>query len=106
MRIGFSSTHFTDANDNPTGGHSYGTGFAIAWQHGPLGRGDDRSSPNGAFVEDIIDAARERLTFFQDSKFACDANHLAICALTEALEHLDNRTRDRESRQVEGTHVV
>ena len=104
MRLGFTAVHFKDEDENPTGGHSFGVGFSIAWQHGPLGRGDDRQAPNGAFVEDIIDAAKERLAFFQDSKFSCEANRLAISCLEQALYVLDQRTKDREARGVEGLH--
>ena len=48
--------HWTDSDGNPTGGVSSGRGFTISWQNGPLGRGEDRVEPNGAFVEDVIAA--------------------------------------------------
>lgn len=109
MHIGFHSKNTQDENGNPTGGVVVGTGFTIAWQDGPLGRGDDRKAPNGAFVEDVIDAARQRIAFYQeaaDGRFACDENSEALRHLVAALAALDSRTRNREARQVEGTHVA
>src|SRR3990172_3652540 len=94
-----------DENGNPTGGSVRGTGMSIDWQDGPLGRGEERKEPNGAFVETVIDAARQRIQFYQDSKFNCRENAIAITKLEEALLWLNKRTADREKRQVEGTHT-
>ena len=102
----FKSNHFADSEGNPSGGTTFGQGFAIGWQNGPLGRGADRKEPNGAFVEDIIAAARDRLEFYQSSKFACEANETAIEHLAAALGVLNARTAERERRAVEGTHAV
>lgn len=93
-----------DANDNPTGGHVYGTGIKIDWQDGPLGRGEDRIEPNGAFVETVLSAAKQRLEFFNEGKYRCRENSLAITKIEEALHWLEHRTREREARNVEGTH--
>ena len=106
MRSGFQSSQFSDSNGNPEGGQTFGRGFAIAWQRGPLGRGEDRQEPNGAFVEDVIDAAKDRLEFYQRSKFACEENATAIKHLESALGALESRSAKRESRGVEGTHKV
>ena len=98
-----------DSNGNPTGGFVKGTGLDIDWQNGPLGRDKDRIRPNGAFVETVIAAAKQRLEFYQDAsngKFACRENAVAIAKLEEAMMWLDKRTKDREERQVEGTHTV
>ena len=89
-----------------TGGVSCGRGFTISWHHGPLGRGNDRQEPNGAFVEDVIEAARRRIAAFQDSKFACPENAEAIMGLQHALAALDKRTRERDSKGVEGTYDI
>jgi hypothetical protein len=105
MRSPAVSNHFTDANGNPSGGTTFGQGFAIGWQNGPLGRGEERKQPNGAFIEDIIAAAKDRLEFYQASKFACEANETAIDLLAAALGVLNARTADREKRAVEGTHA-
>ena len=95
-----------DANDNPTGGSVRGVGLSIDWQDGPLGRGAERIEPNGAFVETVIDAARQRIEEYQNSKFKCRENALAITKLEEALHWLNARTANREKRAVEGTHTA
>jgi hypothetical protein len=101
----FESSHFTDeSNAAPEGGQSFGPGFAIAWQRGPLGRGAGRKPQNGAFVEDVIAAAADRIEYYQGGRFACDDNAEALEHLRLALAALNRRTASRESRQVEGTH--
>lgn len=99
-------TNTTDPDGNPTGGIVTGTGIQISWQDGPLGRGPDRKEPNGAFVEGVIEAARQRIAFYQASRFACLENQAALECLEMALAHLDSRTKKREEREVEGTHSV
>ena len=90
----------------PAGGSVKGTGIDIRWQSGPLGRDPDRMAPNGAFVEGVIAAAIQRLEYYQESQFRCRENALAITSLEVAKMWLEKRTRDRESRGVEGTHEV
>jgi hypothetical protein len=104
MRAGIKAEHFSNASGNPAGGTTFGNGFAIGWQNGPLGRGPERKEPNGAFVEDVIEAAANRLRYYQSSRFACPANARALAHLELALEELDARTTEREARAVEGTH--
>jgi hypothetical protein len=106
MRSGFKSNHFTDSQGNPSGGTTFGNGFAIGWQNGPLGRDADRQEPNGAFVEDVIGAAIDRIEFYQRSKFKCDRNTKTLERLRAALESHESRTAEREARKVEGTHEV
>jgi hypothetical protein len=98
--------YFCDADGNPAGGTTYGRGFTIGWQNGPLGRGAERKEPNGAFVEDVIEAAADRLAYYQGTKFASDHNARALDALRSALTALNERTADREGRKVEGTHAI
>lgn len=93
-----------DGDGNPGGGTVYGVGMAIEWQDGPLGRGEKRTEPNGAFVETVIAAALQRIEYYQTSKFKCRENAIAIIKLKEALMRLDSRTQSREARNVEGTH--
>ena len=96
-----------DEKGNPTGGTVEGVGLSITWQNGPLGRGNERVAPNGAFVEGCIEAARQRIAFYQSAsngRFACRENALAITKLEEALHWLNARTASREARGVEGTH--
>ena len=101
----FFSDQWSDENSNPAGGVTCGKGFTISWQNGPLGRGNDRKEPNGAFVETIIAAAKDRIEFYQKSKFNCEMNARAILHLEAALAILRERTADREVRGVEGTHA-
>ena len=78
----------------------------IQWQDGPLGRGAERRLSNGAMVEDVIKVCIKRMQFYQDSKFKCRENALAITKLEEALHWMNARTQDREERQVEGAHIA
>lgn len=98
--------HWTDANGDPAGGVSTGRGFTISWQNGPLGRGEWRREPNGAFVEHVISAVIGRIEFYQASRFNCAENEQALSDLRSALGALGNRTREREARAVEGTHTA
>ncbi len=104
MRSAVTSDHWNDENGNPSGGNTWGRGFAIGWQHGPLGSGAERRNPNGAFVEDIIAAAADRIRYYQSTKFASGYNAAALGHLEAALAVLAERTKDREARNVEGTH--
>ena len=105
----FKAENLSDPNGNPHGGTVDGTGLSIKWQQGPLGRGEERQEPNGAFVETVIAAVVQRIEYYQtaqNKKFACRENAIAITKLEEALLWLNKRTQDREARQVEGTHTV
>ena len=104
MRTGFNAKNTLDEKGNPTGGHVIGLGIYIYWQNGPLGRGDDRKLPNGAFIEDVIAACVDRLRFYETTRFACANNVDAIFHLESALEALAFRTKEREDRFVEGLH--
>ena len=95
-----------DSDGNPSGGEVKATGISIFWQDGPLGRDENRKEPNGAFVEGVIQAAIQRIEYFQRSKFKCRENAIAVTKLEEALHWLESRTRNREARKVEGTHAV
>lgn len=104
MKQTLNTTNLLDSNQNPAGGTVRGTGLSIDWQNGPLGRGDDRTEPNGAFVETVLAAAIQRIEWYQITKFRCRENALAITKLEEALHWLNARTAAREARGVEGTH--
>ena len=92
--------------ENPTGGNCAGIGLNIQWQNGPRYNEKTKTldEKNGAFVEDVISAAIQRLEFFQTSKFWCDENKVALQSLYAALGALKLRTKNRESRGIEGTH--
>ena len=101
------STHNTDENGNPAGGTTVGTGITIEWQSGPMKEPDGQPRrQNGAFVEGVINAALDRIEYYQRSRFRCRENALAITKLEEALHWLQSRTRSREVLGVEGTHGV
>ena len=106
MLAKFYSENWSDESGNPAGGCSGGKGFIVSWQNGPLGRGEDRTEPNGAFVETVLAAVGDRIQFYQDSKFQCVENAAALKHIADALAVLDSRTKNRESRAVEGTHAV
>jgi hypothetical protein len=104
-------TNETDEKGNPTGGTVHALGLTIDWQAGPrrdVINGELRDR-NGVFVEDVIEAAKQRLEFFQtatNGKFACRENALAITKLEEALHWLDHRTKARQARGVEGMNLA
>lgn len=102
------SDHWTDPDTQaPEGGQTFGPGFVIAWQRGPMVDAQgNRKTQNGAFVEDIIKAAVDRLEYYQGTKFAGTYNSQALLLLNQALDVLNQRTADRVSRGVEGTHQV
>jgi hypothetical protein len=106
MKQDMTSSHHVDDDGNPAGGQTSAMGMILSWQNGPLGRGKDRLEPNGCFVETVIEAAKDRLSYYQGSKFECVENSIAIHHLNKALENLEARTANREVRQVEGTHEV
>lgn len=94
-----------DEHGNPTGGYVHGMGITISWQRGPL---DAQHPQNGAFVEGLIEAVKQRLAFFQEAsggRFACEENESAIKYLELALMALDRRTATRIERNVHGSHT-
>lgn len=102
----FVSRFFNDVDGNPDGGVTSAPGLLISWQRGPMVVDGIRVGQNGAFVEDVITAAVERLKYFQSTKFECSENMVAITHLEAALRALQERTAAREQRGVEGTHSV
>jgi len=97
-------TNNNDENGNPAGGTVKGIGIDISWQNGPLVVDGTRKERNGAFVEDLIIAAIQRIEYYQASRFACEENAAAIYALQKALFAMNERTKRREAQGVEGTH--
>ncbi len=101
----------TDQDGNPTGGHtemfvggdednSPTQAIDINWQDGIVGE----SGQSGAFVEDVLEAARQRIQFFNSTRFRCRENSIAITKIEEALQWLDWRTRQRLQQDVENTY--
>ncbi len=107
------SCHNNLDGENPTGGGVYDDlhsepKLTIEWQDGPrTPDAEGNLAPsNGAFVEDVIYAALQRLQFFQESKYKTRENAIAITKLEEALMVLNLRRLDRANRSVEGKHEV
>lgn len=105
-----------DGDENPTGGYVMlvvpkdGNSFnalTINWQDGPRGLQDGSlAEPNGAFVEDVIYAAKQRLEFFQGSKYISPDNAAAIKSLDDALKSLSKRSKERADKGTLGKHEV
>lgn len=105
MRQGIISRHCVDGDGLPAGGTTTcrEKGMLISWQDGPMLWSKTKDEPvvavpNGAFVEDVIDACIDRLRFYQrvcNGKFACDENAAAIVSLGDAVGYLDDRTERR-----------
>lgn len=71
----------------------------VKFQKGPVAE----NGVNGIFMEDLLQICRHRLRCFQAGNFACRENELALTKIEEALHWLDQRTKDRQARNVEGT---
>ena len=101
----------TSKRNHPAGGYVAGVGFRIDWQDGPLGRGEDRQEPNGAYVTDVLLACLERMRFYQGEsedgtgRFRCRENALIITKVEEAIHWGNHRTAERERRGVDGRFV-
>ena len=111
------ATNVLDENENPTGGFvslfndpAYSEDdvlLRVKWQDKPRKNADGSlSEPNGAFVEDVIWAALQRLEFFNTTKYRDRANSIAITHLEQALQALKDRQLERSYRGVEGEHKV
>lgn len=107
-----------DEDGNPTGGEvrleiEGHPELLVKWQDGPRGTGMENAdgSPilkpaNGAFVEDVLWAALQRLEFFNAGKYRDRANSMAITHIEQALQALKDRQLERSYRKVEGKHEV
>ena len=105
------SQFITDDDGNPTGGVTTmqppgakveQSAITIRWQDGIV---DPDVGQNGAFIEDVLEAARQRLRFFNSmDQTRCRENSLAITKIEEALQWLDWRTRQRIIHDVENTY--
>lgn len=90
--------------------------FAVLSNHGPqqhsvLGEvkfqkgAIQEAGVNGVMNEDLIAMVICRLEHFNQTKFSCRENAMAVTKLEEALLWLRKRTIGRENRGVEGTHI-
>ncbi len=71
----------------------------LSFQHGPIGEVGVNGVTNEALLAIIID----RMQGFQSSKWSCRENAIVLTKLQEAMMWLQERTRERQNRGVEGT---
>lgn len=76
----------------------------ILFQNGPID--EDGNGANGIQHEALLAILIDRMRGFQTGPYACDDNEEALELLETALETMQNRTRERLARNVEGTHEV
>lgn len=72
----------------------------IAFQNGPIAE----VGVNGVTQEALLAIVADRLRSFQSGPYACRENALALTKIEEAQMWLQQRTRARMLRGVEGTH--
>ena len=98
--------NFHTEEGNPEGGYHSGPGFIIVWQKGPeLKTTDGASYQNGAQVEQVLMACKDRLQFFMNhTKLNCEENEIAFKAILEAYEALMKRTHRRMKEGTEGSY--
>lgn len=80
----------------------YPTKYGILFQNGPIAE----VGVNGITHEALLAILVDRLECFQAGKFANDYNAAALNHLRSAQGVLQDRTRERMARNVEGTHTV
>lgn len=99
--------------DEPGAGgacHEYGifgtdgpeTGVIIKFQNGPV----KETGVNGVSHEALLAILIDRLEHFQAGPYACDENANALGSIRRGLVFLQQRTRKRFERGVEGTPQV
>lgn len=74
----------------------------VNFQNGPI----LEAGINGVQNEDLLAIVIDRLEGFQSGNYACRDNAIALTKCQEALLWLQKRTRDRQSRGVEGKSIV
>jgi hypothetical protein len=97
------TTDYTDGEGNPDGGWSEATGLSVRWQRGPLDMDDDVPW-NGCFLVTVLEVARQRLEYYQQTKFKCADNSEALGHVEKAIEALNRRQVRRFCGGVRGTH--
>lgn len=100
----YTAANHLDDEGRPAGGFVSGVGLRIDWQDGPLAVNGIRREPNGAFVETVIEAAKQRIEHYQTTQFHCEENARAVLHLEAALDVLNSRTARRVAAGIEGTH--
>lgn len=98
----FFSSNWEDEDGNHQGGQSFGSGFSISWQRGPMPEGDLKHQ-NGALLITVLSALIEQLRYYQSGKFYCEENAKALDHLMAARHYLDSRKERRKEQGVLGT---
>jgi hypothetical protein len=75
---------------------------AILFQNGPV----PENGTNGLTHEVLLAILKHRLEGFQNGKFACVENQIALNHINAALETLKSRTKARVRKGIEGTHKI
>ena len=68
-------------------------------------KNEDGTEKNGTTLEEMLRVSIERLKDL-NGRFGCRENSIAITKMQEALMWLEERTKDRIARGVEGQHVI
>ncbi len=66
---------------------------------------EDGTDDGGTTIEEMLRVSIARLSEL-NSRFGCRENSVAITKMQEALMWLEERTKDRVKRGVEGKHVA
>lgn len=74
----------------------------IRFQTGPI----KENGVNGVQNIDLLNIVIDNLNHFQNSKYACRENAVALTKLEESVMWLNKRTSDRTTRNVEGIDSV
>lgn len=74
----------------------------IKFQNGPI----QEAGVNGISNEALLSIVEDRLVGFQSGQYACDDNYCALEHIRVAMNFLQQRTKARLARGVEGTHQV
>ena len=74
--------------------------LVLLFQNGPIGE----VGRNGISAEALAAIQIHRLIGFQNGPFGCHDNGIALFHFRQALKSLQDRTRERITRGVEGTH--
>lgn len=72
----------------------------LAFQNGPI----NEVGVNGITHEALLAILEDRLKGFQQGKFACEENEVALSCVRQAQAVLQSRTKRRMEQGVEGTH--
>ena len=98
----FLSGFHTKGNPSRDSSCDDATGLHVLFQNGPIKEAGINGVTNEALVAVVID----RLQGFQNGRYACRENALALTKLEEAMHWMRHRTLLREARGVEGTSAV